>query len=62
MGFFGASVGKESACNARALGSILGSGRSPEEENGYLHQYCLDNPWAESGGLQSQKFHGVKHD
>ena len=29
------SVGKESACNARDPGLILGSGRSPGEENGY---------------------------
>ena len=28
------SVGKESACNAGDLGSILGSGRSPGEGNG----------------------------
>ena len=45
MGFPGGSGGKESACNARDLGSILESGRSPEEENGYPRQYsCLDNP------------------
>ena len=29
------SDGKESACNARHLGSIPGSERSPEEGNGY---------------------------
>ena len=33
MGFPGGSDGKESACNAGDLGSILGSGRSPGEEN-----------------------------
>ena len=39
------SDGKESACNARDLGSIPGSGRSPGEGNGYPFQYsCLDNP------------------
>ena len=35
---------KESACNAGDLGSILGSGRSPEEGNDYPLQYsCLEN-------------------
>ena len=39
------SDGKESACNARDLGSILGSGRSLGEGNGNLVQYsCLENP------------------
>ena len=39
------SVGKESACNAGDLGSIPGSGRSPEEGNGNPLQYsCLENP------------------
>ena len=38
------SDGKESACNAGDLGSILGSGRSPGEGNGYPLQYsCLEN-------------------
>ena len=38
------SDGKESACNARDLGSILGSGRSLGEGNGNLLQYsCLEN-------------------
>ena len=41
-GFLGSSAGKESTCNARDPGSILGSGRSPEEEIGYPLQY----PWA----------------
>ena len=36
---------KESACNAVDLGSVLGSGRSPEEGNGNPLQYsCLENP------------------
>ena len=44
MGFPGGSDGKESACNAGDLGSILKSGRSPGEENGYPLQYsCLEN-------------------
>ena len=36
---------KESVCNAVDLGSVLGSGRSPEEGNGNPLQYsCLENP------------------
>ena len=43
-GFPGGSDGKESACNARDPGLILGSGRSPGEGNGYPLQYsCLEN-------------------
>ena len=38
------SAGKESACNARDLGSIPGSARSPQEGNGSPLQYsCLEN-------------------
>ena len=34
----------ESACNAGDLGSVLGSGRSPEKGNGNLLQRsCLEN-------------------
>ena len=41
--FTGGSDGKESACNARDLGSIPRLGRSPEE-NGYPLQYSgLEN-------------------
>ena len=54
MGFPGGSDGKESACNARDVGLIPGSGRSPGEGNGYPCQYfCQENPmdrevwWAE---------------
>jgi len=44
-GFPGGSNGKESACNANDLGSILGSGRSPGEGNGKPLQYsCLGKP------------------
>ena len=40
----GSSDSKESACKARDLGSILGSGISPGERNGYPLQYsCLEN-------------------
>ena len=39
------SVGKESACNAGDLSSILGLERSPEEGKGYPLQYSgLENP------------------
>ena len=42
--FAGGSDGKASACNAGDLGSIPGSGRSPEEGNGNPLQYsCLGN-------------------
>ena len=38
------SVGKESACNVRDLGSTPGSGRSPGEGKGYPIQYSgLEN-------------------
>ena len=38
------SAGKESACNAGDLGSILGLGRSPGEGKGYPLQYSgLEN-------------------
>ena len=44
MGFPCSSVGKESAFNAGDLGSILGLGRSPGEENGNpLQNSCLGN-------------------
>ena len=44
-GFPGGSDGKESACNAGALGSIPGVGRYPREGDGYPHKYsCLGNP------------------
>ena len=48
MGVRGSSVGKEPACNAgdaRDMGSIPGSGRSPGGGYGYPLQYsCLENP------------------
>ena len=55
------SGSKESACNVRDLGSILGLGRSPGEGKGYPLQYsCLENfhgqysPWGhkESDGTE----------
>ena len=54
QGFPGGSEGKKSACNARDLGLIPGSGRSPEEGNGY-HSSILAwrIQWTEeAGGLQ----------
>ena len=45
LGFHGVSDNKESACHVGDLGSIPGSGRSPEEGNGTPLQYsCLENP------------------
>ena len=44
LGFSGGLAGEESACNAGDLGSILGLGRSPGEENGYPLEYTgLEN-------------------
>ena len=44
LGFPDGSDSKESACNAGDLGSMPGSGRSPEEGNGSPLQYsCLEN-------------------
>ena len=41
----GGSEDKESACNVRDPGSILGSGRSPGEGNDNpLQCFCLENP------------------
>ena len=58
------SVGKESACNARDLGSIPGSGRSSGEWNGNPLQYsCLENPM--DTGAWWATVHGaarVRHD
>ena len=58
MGFPGGSDGKESACNVGDPGSILGSGRSPEEGNGYPLQYsCLENSMDRGAWLVAA--HGV---
>ena len=45
LGFPDSSAGKESACNAGDSSSIPGSGRSPGEGIGSLHQYF----WASFG-------------
>ena len=67
------SAGKESACSAREMGSIPGSGRSPGEGNGYPLQYsCLENPmdrgawWAAvhgvaESGTTKQHFTSLQH-
>ena len=62
-GFPGGSEGKESACNAGDLGSVLGLGRSPGEANAYIFQYsCLGIPWTEeSGGVESLMSQRVRH-
>ena len=44
-GFPGGSISKESACNAKDLGLIAGSGRPSKEGNGTPLQFsCLGNP------------------
>ena len=44
MSFPVGSAGKESACNAGDLGSVLGLGRSPGKVKGYPLQYSgLEN-------------------
>ena len=44
LGFPGGSASKESTCNAGNPNLIFGSGRSPEEGNGYPLQYSgLEN-------------------
>ena len=50
-GFPGASVGKDSTCNAGDPGSIPGLGRSPGEGNGNPLQYLAWGiPWTEELG------------
>ena len=49
------SDSKESACNARDLGSVPGLGGSPREMNGSpLHYSCLEN--------SRQRLQRVQHD
>ena len=53
MSFSGGSDSKESACNARNLGSIPDLGRFPGGGHDNPLQYsCLEKPM-EAGGLQS---------
>ena len=55
---------KESACNAEAMGSVPGLGRSTEEGNGNPFQYFAWRIlWTEEpGGLQSIGLQRVGHD
>ena len=51
-------VGKEYACNAGDLGSILGLGRSPGIRNGNPLQYsCLEKFHAQ--GILAGSVHGI---
>ena len=56
--------GKESTCNVGDSGSIAGSERSPEEEDGNTLQYsCLENPMdREEPRLQSMWLQRVRQD
>ena len=55
-GFPDGSASKESTCNARDVGLVPGSGRSPGEGNGNPLQYsCQEKSHGqESGGLLSK--------
>ena len=58
LGFPDGSDGKESAFSSGDLGSILGSGRSSGEENGYPLQYsCLENSM--DRGAWQATVHGI---
>ena len=58
MGFLNGSVGKESACNAREVGSIPVSGRSPGVGYGNPRPYsCMKNPM--DRGVWWATVHGV---
>ena len=61
-GFPDSSVGKESACNAGDLGSILGLGRSPGEGKGYPLQCSgpensMDSLWGHKSWTRLSDFH-----
>ena len=58
IGYSSGSEGKESTYNAGDPGSILRSGRSPEERKGYSLQYsCLENSM--DRGAWQATVHGV---
>ena len=58
-GFPESSVDKEPVCNTGDSGSIPGSGRSPEGENGNLLKYSyLENPM--DRGAWQTAVHGVE--
>ena len=54
LGFPGGSDGKESARNGADLDSVPGSGRSPEEGNGYPLWYSRPENYMERGAWQVQ--------
>ena len=58
MGFSGSSDSKESACNMRDLGLILGSGKSPREGNDCPLQYSYLGNSMDRGAWQAT-VHGV---
>ena len=58
LDFPGVSAGKESVCNARNLGLIPGSGRSPGEGNSNLLQYSFLENSTDRGGWWAT-VHGV---
>ena len=58
MAFLDSSTGKESASNARDLGSIPGLEKTPGEGNGYPLQYfCLKNSMDREAWLAT--VHGI---
>ena len=63
-GFPGDLDNKESTCNVGDLGSVPGSGRSPEERNGNISSILAWRiPWTEEpNGLQSIGLQRVGHD
>ena len=62
-GFPGGSDMKESAYNARDLGSIPGSGRSPEGNGNPLQYSCLEYPMDKGAcGLEPMGPERVRHD
>ena len=62
VGFPGGTVVKNPSANAGDVGLVPGSGRFPEEGNGYSLQYsCLGNPM-EPVRLQSMGSQRVRHD
>ena len=58
LDFPGVSAGKESVCNARNLGLIPGSGRSPGEGNSNPLQYSFLENSTDRGGWWAT-VHGV---
>ena len=57
--FPGGCNGKESACDAGDPGSILGSGSSPGEGNGYPLQYSCLEKLIDKRSLVEYTVHGI---